>query len=200
MVSVHGRSDVSNAEKLVYLRHALKDGSAKHVVEGLSRSGEHYAEAIECLKARFSRPRLIHQAHVRMIVDAPGLKDGNGRELRRLHDVVQQHLRALRAMDYEPSGPFITSVLELKLDSNTMFEWQRHSQSSTEVPHYRELLEFVNLRAQASETSATDRSRKTARSELDPKAKSFLPAKHITSLTASAKPIGITSCVLCKLR
>ena len=56
-----------------------------------------------------------------------------------------QHLRALKAMDYEPSGPFITSILELKLDTTTMFEWQKHSQSSTEVPHYQHLLEFIDL-------------------------------------------------------
>ncbi len=42
-------------------------------------------------------------------------KTGTGRELRCLYDTVQQHLRALKAMEYEPSGPFITSVLELKL-------------------------------------------------------------------------------------
>ncbi len=28
-VSIHSRRDVSNAEKLAYLRHSLKDGSAK---------------------------------------------------------------------------------------------------------------------------------------------------------------------------
>ena len=135
-VSVHDRHNLSDPEKLVYLQHSLKNGSAKRAIEGLSRSGEHYAEAIECLKARYDRPRLIHQTHVRMIVEAQPLKDGSGKELRRLHDTVQQHLRALKAMEYEPSGPFITSVLELKLDVNTMFEWQRHSQDDTAVPHY----------------------------------------------------------------
>ena len=62
-----------------------------------------------------------------MILETPSLKDGRGRELHRLHDVVLQHLRALKAMEYEPSGPFITSALELKLDTNTMFEWQKHT-------------------------------------------------------------------------
>ena len=80
-----------------------------------------------------------------MILETPSLKEGTGRELRRLHDTVQQHLRALKAMDYEPSGPFITSTLELKLDPNTMFEWQKHSQRSAAVPHYQDLLEFINL-------------------------------------------------------
>ena len=64
--------------------------------------------------------------------------------------VVNQHLRALRSMDYEPSGPFITSMLELKLDANTMFELQKFSQDTTDVLHYQDLLEFINLRAQTS--------------------------------------------------
>ena len=104
-------------------------------------------EAIDFLKTRYDRPRLRHQALVRVILNAPMLKDGSGKELKRLHDTVQQHLRALRSMGYEPSGAFITSVLELKLDTNTMFEWQKHSQDCVDVRHYQELLKFIDLRA-----------------------------------------------------
>ena len=39
-VSIHSRTNLSNSEKLVYLRHLLKDASAKNVIEGLSRSGD----------------------------------------------------------------------------------------------------------------------------------------------------------------
>ena len=97
-------------KKLVHLQHGLKNGSAKATIEGLSRSGECYMEAIDCLKSCYNHPRLIHQTHVKMILDATPLKDGTGKELRRLHDTVQQHLRSLKSMDYEPSGPFITST------------------------------------------------------------------------------------------
>ncbi len=77
-VSVHERSNIiTNSEKLAYLRHALRGGNAKHVIEGLSRSGEHYDEAVICLQSRFNRPCLIHQAHVQKV-----LKDGSGKELR----------------------------------------------------------------------------------------------------------------------
>ena len=48
-----------------------------------SRSGDNYSEAVECLQARFDRPRLIHQTHVRMISEVPALRDGTGKELRR---------------------------------------------------------------------------------------------------------------------
>ena len=193
-VSVHDRSNLAESEKLVYLQHALKDGSAKQAIEGLSRSGEYYSEAIDCLKARYDRPRLIHQTHVRMILDAAAPKDGTGKELRKLHDTVQQHLRALKAMDYEPSGPFITSVLELKLDVDTMFEWQKHSQSSTTVPHYQELLEFINLRAQASETSVSE-NRKSSKNEI--KRPHHVSSKPVASFATSTSA-SLDSCVVCK--
>ena len=75
-IAVHDQSSISDAEKLVYLRNSLKDGCAKSVIEGLSRSGEHYNEAVECLQSRYDRPRLIHQTHVKKIVEFPPLKEG----------------------------------------------------------------------------------------------------------------------------
>ena len=95
------------------------------------------------LLKRYDRPRLIHQSHVRAIVDAPVVKEGSGKELRRLHDVLSQHLRALKTMDCEPSGKFVTSMVEMKLDQTTLFEWQRHTQDQKEVPHFQALLDFL---------------------------------------------------------
>ena len=119
-ISVHDRASLSNAEKIVYLQHALKDGSAKNAIEGLSHSGEDYVEAVKCIKARFDRPRLIHRTHVQMILETPALKESSGKELRRLHDNIQQHVRALKTMGCELPGQFITSMIELKLDTDTL--------------------------------------------------------------------------------
>ena len=194
-VSVHDRSNLSDSERLVYLQHALRDGSAKAVIEGLSQSGENYTEAIGCLRLRYDRPRLIHQTHVKMIVDAPPLREGTGRELRKLHDVVQQHLRALKSMDHDPSGPFITSVLELKLDTTTMFEWQRHSQDQTNMPHYQDLLDFINLRAQASETLQNQGRRPPKSDNLVFKRPANSP-KQVTSFATQLE--SSTNCIICK--
>ena len=197
-ISVHDRSHLTDVEKLVYLRQAVKNGSAKNAIEGLSRSGDHYREAVEYLLSRYNRPRLIHLAHVRVIMDAPSLKDDSGKELRRLHDTVQQHLRALRSMDYEPSGTFITSVIELKLDASTLFEWEKYSQGKTEVPHYNELLEFIDLRAQASETSLPTPAKKPpTRSDMSASRKSSSSGKTVTSFTSNSNATS-NSCVLCK--
>ena len=91
-------------------------------------------------------------------------------------------------MDYEPSGPFITSVLELKLDVSTMFEWQKHNQDSTDVPHYKRLLEFMNLCVQASDTP-TSGQRGVKHSSNS--------AKPVASFAANADDT-VANCVLCK--
>ncbi len=97
------------------------------------------------------------------------IKDGNGKELRRLHDTVNQHLRTLKAMDHDPPGSFVTSMLELKLDATTTFEWQRYSKGTLEVPMFTRLLDFLNLRAQASESSAPEFAKKRQVENATPK-------------------------------
>jgi hypothetical protein len=189
-IAAHDRTHLSDTEKLAYLRHSLKDGAAKSTVEGLSRSGDQYAEAITCLKARYNRPKLIHQAHVKKIVDIPSLKDGSGKELRRLHDTAQQHIRALKELGNEPDGPFITSFLQLKLDPTTLFEWQKHDQDSDKVSGYNKFLEFINLRAQASECLLPERSSRPNRSET--------PRRNFQPRSATFTAGVANTCVVCK--
>ena len=113
-IAIRSSTHLSDSQKLVYLRESIKDDQAKSVIEGLSQSSQSYSEEIDCLMQRYDRPTLVHQAHVRAIVDTPPLRDGSGRELRRLHDVANQHLRALKTLGSDPSGEFETSLLELK--------------------------------------------------------------------------------------
>ena len=55
--------------------------------------------------------------------------------------------------EYDHSGGFVTALIEMKLDQNTMFEWQRHNQDQIDVPPFAELLEFIDLQAPASENT-----------------------------------------------
>ena len=73
-IAIHDCAHLSDAEKLAYLRHALKDGTAKSTIEGLSRSWDHYAEAVKCLETRYNRPKLIHQVHVKKICRDPSFE------------------------------------------------------------------------------------------------------------------------------
>lgn len=110
---------------------------------------------------------------------------------------IRSSNRALKTMSYEPSGPFITSVLELKLDASTMFEWQKFGQDSLDVPHYQKLLEFPNLRAQASEASTTTEVKKLPRVD-DRYKKNFTSNKHVASFSTSTTGSMSSTCTLCK--
>ena len=57
----------------------------------------------------------------------------------------------LKDLGADPSCLFVTSLLELKLDPDTKFEWQCHNQETADVPHFTMLLEFLVLCAEASE-------------------------------------------------
>ena len=109
-MAIHSKVQLDNTEKLAYLRDVLKDGPAGHVIESLTHNAECYKEAIDCLRKRYDQPHVIHRAHSHAILDAASLKDGNSKELRCLHDVAKQHLRALRVMKYETLASFVTSI------------------------------------------------------------------------------------------
>ena len=185
-ISIYSRANLSDAEKFVYLQRSLEGGSARSVIQGLSGTGENYSKAFECLKSRYDRPRLIDQSHVKAILETPSLKDGSGKELRHLHDTLQQHLHALDATECDPLSRFITSTIQLKLDPNTLFEWQKHTQTVTDVPPFPDILEFIDLRASASEST-------TKRPKVDASSKSV--STHFA--TKSSEPSN-SHCVLCR--
>ena len=74
---------------------------------------------MDFLQHCYDKSCLLHEAHVRMITEIPKLKDGNGKEFCCLCDTLNQHLRASMLMDYEPSGLFITSLIETNFDQMT---------------------------------------------------------------------------------
>ena len=66
-------------------------------------------------------------------------------------------------MEYEPCL-FVTSLMELKLDQATAFEWQRHIQGALKVARCSELLKFLDLLARASEFTTHEAIKRSAQS------------------------------------
>ena len=65
--AIHRKLQLTDSDKLTYLKEASKNRPAKNVVEGLMQSSERYNETIRCLKKRYNQPLVLHQAHVRKI-------------------------------------------------------------------------------------------------------------------------------------
>ena len=100
----------------------------------------------------------------------------------------------LKSVILEPDSSFIISVVELKLNTDTMFEWQKDCQDKVEdVPCYQVLLDFIDLRAQASESSLFGLCKKNV-PHLGKKPGLF--GKPIPSFPAPANPSN-NHCILC---
>ena len=54
--AVHDKPQLSEVDKLTYLRDAVKGGPAMYVISGLTQTAESYGEAIQCLKDCYNRP------------------------------------------------------------------------------------------------------------------------------------------------
>ena len=120
---------------------------------------------IECLLNLYDRPHLIQQAHVRAIMEAPSLKEGNGRKIICLHDVLLQHYKAIKAMHPVNFGEtLLTAFIQLKLNPTTMRDWQRSTREHREVPQFEDLLNFLDLQACDTENSVHDVLKKTSHS------------------------------------
>ena len=79
------------------------------------------------------------------------MKNESFLELHHLHDVVEQHMRALEALKSYSFETFACSLIELKLDRSSMFVWQNLSKHQKEVPSYTDSLEFIDLHARSLE-------------------------------------------------
>ena len=57
------KKNVEDVENLAYLRDALKDGSARKVIQRLLEMVEKYPKVIKCLQECYNKPQFIHQAY-----------------------------------------------------------------------------------------------------------------------------------------
>ena len=58
------------------------------------------------------------------------------------------------------------ALIELKSNQETKFEWQRYSQDKPDVPPVDKLLKFLDLRAQAVESSTHESIKHTVKSKV----------------------------------
>ena len=78
-----------------------------------------------------------------------------------------------------------------------MFEWQKHSQKCESIPPYQDLLEFLNLRAQATESSLIDHGNKRVKHDTPQSRKNLTSGGSVVSYAANAESTP-NRCIVCK--
>ncbi|KRX75173.1 hypothetical protein T06_4985 [Trichinella sp. T6] len=87
------RGDLDNTIKFTYLLSST-EGTARRAIEGISLTPENYTHAVDILKERFGRPRMVIRKH-----RAPACHEMTARGIQSLVDEVTKHLRCLTALD-----------------------------------------------------------------------------------------------------
>ena len=78
-----------------------------------------------------------------------------------------------------------------------MFEWQKYSQKSENIPPYDDLLEFLNLRAQATESSLLEHSNRRMKHDTPQSRKNLAGGGPVLSYIAGAE-FTPNKCVVCR--
>ena len=115
--AIHVNPDLSEVDKFNYLR-SLLDHMAFDAIAGLTLSAANYQEAVEILLKRFGDKKVIISKHMDTLIHMEAISsDRNLRELRRLYDCTESHVRSLKSLGIEAAsyGALLAPVLLAKL-------------------------------------------------------------------------------------
>jgi thiamine pyrophosphate-dependent acetolactate synthase large subunit-like protein len=88
----------------------LVDTASKDAISAFSDS--QYDNAVKCLTE-------VVAQHSSTLMEYPPVKEGDTKDLKKLHTTWTQHIRALADLGHVIDSAFLTSILERKLDKDT---------------------------------------------------------------------------------
>ena len=123
--AVHDNDDLPNVQKFTYLRSVLT-GNALQTIEGFEVTGANYQLAVECLKHRYGRKRVVISSLVKSVVQMDAKSVVTAPSLRDLYDTLKNRTRALEALGEIPKshGCILLPIFELKLPSAILEKWE----------------------------------------------------------------------------
>lgn len=137
------RSDLSDAQKLRYLRTCLK-GEPERLLRQHGINDANYAAAWKMLTESFEHKNKILERHFAGIFNIPPLQRESPRELSELVNTVQLHLSALKSLGQpvEQWSSILVHIVVNKLDKTTRKDWKK-TQKGNVISKYDDLIEFL---------------------------------------------------------
>ena len=115
--TVHNNRDLTDIDKFNYFNSILA-GVALEAVAGLSLTATNYQDAIAILKKRFGNVQQIKAKHMEILMTIEPVSSSRDlKALRKLHDLVESHVRSLSAIGVNPEsyGSLLVPILLNKL-------------------------------------------------------------------------------------
>ena len=144
---------MTNAEKLSYLKLALK-GDAAQIVSSLLVTDTNYDIAKRKLEERYNNKRSIVKAHLASIHALPAIKKESSVGLRKLLESTNEHVQALEALGLPVNhwDAILVYWLLEKLDAESRKQFEL-AHPGTDVLTFKELTTFMDRRSRALESS-----------------------------------------------
>ena len=114
--SIHKNPNLQPVDKFNYLRAQL-EGDAS----GLELTNTYYEVAVNLLQERFGRDELMMDAHYSALMDLPASLN-NAAKLRETYDMIEKHLRSLKALGENVDQPHFVFLTKSKLPE-TVISW-----------------------------------------------------------------------------
>ncbi|XP_066157628.1 uncharacterized protein, partial [Euwallacea fornicatus] len=153
---VHKRTDLSDTEKLLYLKLCCK-GDALKLIDSIDIMPENYSIALNLLQKRYENKKVVVKFHVKNILfNLPNANKESATAIRKLVDTVHQHIAALEKLKLpvDKWDPLLNTLILSKLDDNTNREWER-TQYQNECPTTEQLLDFLTEKCFTLESSSS---------------------------------------------
>ena len=151
--AIHENSALSEIDKFNYLK-SLLERSARESIAGLALTAANYREAVSILQKRFGNKQQIISRHMELLLNLePVSSPYHLRNLRRLYDSVESHVRSLKNLDVasESYGSILASVLLNKLPQELRLIVTR--KTSEDKLNLDALLKEVEQEVEARETA-----------------------------------------------
>ena len=151
--SVDNNQNLSNSQKLFYLKGALK-GEPHRLISSLTTTDANYQVARDMLRTRYENTRAIVREHIAAIAEAPSAKQDSYQGLRSLWQTVDEARLALTALGQpmDQMDIFLVYHTSKKMDPESRRQWEL-THPGTALQTYAQLSSFMTARCHALEAA-----------------------------------------------
>ncbi|XP_053681573.1 uncharacterized protein LOC128732351 [Sabethes cyaneus] len=170
--------------------------NAKRVIEVIEVTAANYYVAWDLLEKRYENKYLLVKSYVKPLFAVESMKKECHESLNKLIDDYERNLKMLEKVGEHPDdwSTILVFMLSSRLDSATMRNWETHRRS-TNVPTYKELIEFLRSHSLILQSAAAAKPRPS-----DTPRTSLSSRSSTTKLTSahSAMSTPQKTCPFCK--
>lgn len=141
---IDSNPDEPDIGKMHHLRSCLS-GTAFRLISTLPATETNYKIAWKMLCDRFHNKRALINACLASFINQPQIKSPNAAALRSLIDTSREAMQTMETLGVlvEEWDAIVVYLLQLKLDKDTLKEWELHIGSTVEVPKFSKMIDFL---------------------------------------------------------